>query len=103
MALRILQQSVSKTIYPRIYGLKKVNEVWDVIKKEFKGVIEGDLYKATEHLERLRQFIHERRRKIQRLLIKNHENSQSIEELRRSCHGSKSRQKVVNSTEHTFC
>ncbi|KAG6477561.1 hypothetical protein ZIOFF_066828 [Zingiber officinale] len=37
MALRILQQSVSKTIYPRIFGLKKVNEAWEVLKKEFKG------------------------------------------------------------------
>ncbi|KAI4380018.1 hypothetical protein MLD38_006253 [Melastoma candidum] len=37
MALRILQQSVSKTIYPRIFGMKKVNEAWEVLKKEFKG------------------------------------------------------------------
>ncbi|KAG6503330.1 hypothetical protein ZIOFF_035641 [Zingiber officinale] len=37
MALRILQQSVSKTIYPRIFRLKKVNEAWEVLKKEFKG------------------------------------------------------------------
>ncbi|KAI4338646.1 hypothetical protein MLD38_023679 [Melastoma candidum] len=37
MALRILQQSVSKTIYLRIFSVKKVNEAWEVLKKEFKG------------------------------------------------------------------
>ncbi|KAG6469652.1 hypothetical protein ZIOFF_070582 [Zingiber officinale] len=37
MALRILQQSVSKTIYPRLYGLKKAKEAWSVLKKEFQG------------------------------------------------------------------
>ncbi|KAI4380759.1 hypothetical protein MLD38_006912 [Melastoma candidum] len=38
MAPWILQQSVSKTIYPRIFGRKKLNEVWEVLKKEFKGL-----------------------------------------------------------------
>ncbi|KAI4365217.1 hypothetical protein MLD38_021223 [Melastoma candidum] len=37
MALRILQQSVSKTIYPRLFGFKKAKEAWSVLKKEFQG------------------------------------------------------------------
>ncbi|KAI4370427.1 hypothetical protein MLD38_018781 [Melastoma candidum] len=37
MALRILQQSMSKVIYLKISDMKKVNEVRKVIKMEFKG------------------------------------------------------------------
>ncbi|KAG6506237.1 hypothetical protein ZIOFF_031559 [Zingiber officinale] len=36
-ALRIIQQGVSKSIYPRIFGMKSAQEAWDVLKKEFKG------------------------------------------------------------------
>ncbi|KAG6494325.1 hypothetical protein ZIOFF_049349 [Zingiber officinale] len=36
-ALRIIQQGVSKTIYPRIYGIKKAKEAWDTLKIEFQG------------------------------------------------------------------
>ncbi|KAI4380029.1 hypothetical protein MLD38_006263 [Melastoma candidum] len=36
VALQILQQSISKTIYPRLYGLKKAKEAWSVLKKDFK-------------------------------------------------------------------
>ncbi|KAI4365238.1 hypothetical protein MLD38_021238 [Melastoma candidum] len=37
MALRILQQSGSKTIYLMLYSLKKAKEAWSVLKKEFQG------------------------------------------------------------------
>ncbi|CAN0925129.1 hypothetical protein LINGRAHAP2_LOCUS34583 [Linum grandiflorum] len=34
--LRIIQQDVSKTIFPRIFGIKTTKEVWDVLKNEFQ-------------------------------------------------------------------
>ena len=37
MALRILQQGVSKTIYPRNFGIRKAKEAWETFQKEFKG------------------------------------------------------------------
>ncbi|CAL1406643.1 unnamed protein product [Linum trigynum] len=36
-ALRIIQQAVSKSIYPRIYGIKKAKEVCDVLREQFQG------------------------------------------------------------------
>ncbi|CAL1388275.1 unnamed protein product [Linum trigynum] len=36
-ALRIIQQAVSKSIYPRIYGIKKAKEAWDVLREQFQG------------------------------------------------------------------
>ncbi|CAL1388485.1 unnamed protein product [Linum trigynum] len=36
-ALRIIQQAVSKSIYPRIYGIKKAKEAWDVLRKQCQG------------------------------------------------------------------
>ncbi|CAL1409572.1 unnamed protein product [Linum trigynum] len=36
-ALRIIQRAVSKSIYPRIYGIKKAKEAWDVLRKQFQG------------------------------------------------------------------
>ncbi|KAL3613635.1 hypothetical protein CASFOL_041709 [Castilleja foliolosa] len=36
-ALRYLQQGVSKTIFPRIFGAKKAREAWDILKEGFKG------------------------------------------------------------------
>lgn len=36
-ALRVIQQGVSKTIYPRIFGLKKAKEAWETLKIEFQG------------------------------------------------------------------
>lgn len=35
--LRVIQQGVSKTIYPRICGLKKAKEAWKTLKIEFQG------------------------------------------------------------------
>lgn len=37
MALRIIQQGVSKTIYPRIFGIKLAKEAWETLKIEFQG------------------------------------------------------------------
>ncbi|CAN0920234.1 Retrovirus-related Pol polyprotein from transposon TNT 1-94 [Linum grandiflorum] len=36
-ALRIIQQAVSKTIFPRIFGIKTAKEAWEVLKNEFQG------------------------------------------------------------------
>ena len=36
-ALRIIQQAVSKTIFPRIFGIKLAKEPWEVLKNEFQG------------------------------------------------------------------
>lgn len=36
-ALRIIQQAVSKTIFPRIFGIKSAKEAWEVLKNEFQG------------------------------------------------------------------
>ena len=36
MPLRILHQGVSKTIYLRIFGIKKA-KAWETLQKEFKG------------------------------------------------------------------
>ncbi|CAL1376903.1 unnamed protein product [Linum trigynum] len=36
-ALRIIQQAVSKSIYPRIYGIKKAKEAWDVLREQVQG------------------------------------------------------------------
>ncbi|CAL1389301.1 unnamed protein product [Linum trigynum] len=36
-ALRIIQQAVSKSIYLRIYGIKKAKEAWYVLRKQFQG------------------------------------------------------------------
>ncbi|CAN0880806.1 hypothetical protein LINGRAHAP2_LOCUS13857 [Linum grandiflorum] len=36
-ALRIIQQAVSKTIFPRIFGIKIAKEAWEVLKNEFQG------------------------------------------------------------------
>ncbi|CAL1381769.1 unnamed protein product [Linum trigynum] len=36
-ALRVIQQAVSKSIYPRIYGIKKAKEAWDVLREQFQG------------------------------------------------------------------
>ena len=34
-ALRYIQQGVSNTIFPRIFGAKKAKEAWDILKKDF--------------------------------------------------------------------
>ena len=36
-ALRYIEQGVSKTIYPRIFGADKAKKAWDILKNEFKG------------------------------------------------------------------
>ncbi|XP_012834035.1 PREDICTED: uncharacterized protein LOC105954897 [Erythranthe guttata] len=36
-ALRYLQQGVSKTIFPRIFGAKKAKEAWDILQQSLKG------------------------------------------------------------------
>jgi len=36
-SLRIIQQGVSKAIYPRIFGVKKAKDAWDILKTEFQG------------------------------------------------------------------
>ncbi|CAN0883961.1 hypothetical protein LINGRAHAP2_LOCUS14696, partial [Linum grandiflorum] len=35
--LRIIQQAVSKTIFPQIFGIKTAKEAWKILKNEFKG------------------------------------------------------------------
>jgi len=35
-ALRIIQQGVSKVIYPRIFGVKKAKDAWDILKTRQK-------------------------------------------------------------------
>ena len=36
-ALRYIQQGVSKSIFPRIFGIKKAKDAWEVLQKEFQG------------------------------------------------------------------
>ncbi|PNX79108.1 copia-type polyprotein, partial [Trifolium pratense] len=36
-ALRFIQQGVSKAIYPRIFGVKKAKDAWEILKTEFQG------------------------------------------------------------------
>ncbi|XP_051127378.1 uncharacterized protein LOC127248874 [Andrographis paniculata] len=36
-ALRFIQQAVGKPIYPRIFGIKKAKEAWEILKTEFQG------------------------------------------------------------------
>ncbi|KAI4312697.1 hypothetical protein MLD38_037498 [Melastoma candidum] len=33
----VMKNVMAKTIYPRLYGLKKAKEAWSVLKKEFQG------------------------------------------------------------------
>ena len=35
--MRIIQQAVSKTIFPRIFGIKSAKKAWEVLKNEFQG------------------------------------------------------------------
>ena len=37
IALRIIQQKVSKSIYPRIFSIKKAREAWEILRNEFQG------------------------------------------------------------------
>ena len=34
-ALRYIQQGVSKSIFPRIFGVKKAKNAWEILKQEF--------------------------------------------------------------------
>ncbi|KAK2977743.1 hypothetical protein RJ640_010409 [Escallonia rubra] len=36
-ALRFIQQGISQSIYPRIFGIKKAKEAWEILQKEFQG------------------------------------------------------------------
>lgn len=36
-ALRFIQQGLSKTIYPRIHGVKRAKQAWDILKEGFQG------------------------------------------------------------------
>ena len=36
-ALRFIQQGLSKSIYPRIHGIKRSKEAWNILKKGFHG------------------------------------------------------------------
>ena len=36
-ALRYIQQGVSKTIFPRIFGITRAKQAWDTLKDEFQG------------------------------------------------------------------
>lgn len=36
-ALRFLQQGLIKGIYPRIRGLKKAKQAWEILKEWFQG------------------------------------------------------------------
>ena len=36
-ALLFIQQGISKAIFPRILGAKKLKEAWDIMKEEFQG------------------------------------------------------------------
>ncbi|XAR65337.1 RNA-directed DNA polymerase [Bertholletia excelsa] len=36
-ALRFIQQGLSKTIYPRIHGIKKAKQAWDILQEGFQG------------------------------------------------------------------
>ena len=37
LALSYLHQGISKTIYPRIFGISKAKDAWETLKKEFQG------------------------------------------------------------------
>ena len=37
IALRIIHHGVSKSIYPRIFGVKKAKDAWEILQKEFQG------------------------------------------------------------------
>ncbi|XP_047331160.1 uncharacterized protein LOC124934686 [Impatiens glandulifera] len=37
LALRYIQQGVGKTIFPRIFGVKKAQDAWVIFKQEFQG------------------------------------------------------------------
>ncbi|XP_022145144.1 uncharacterized protein LOC111014659 [Momordica charantia] len=37
LALRLIQQGVSKSIFPRIFGIKKAKDAWEILQKEFQG------------------------------------------------------------------
>ena len=36
-ALRIIHHGLSKSIYPRIFGVKKAKNAWEILQKEFQG------------------------------------------------------------------
>ncbi|CAI0393619.1 unnamed protein product [Linum tenue] len=35
--LRIIQQAVSKAIYPQIFGIRNAKKAWEVLQNEFQG------------------------------------------------------------------
>ena len=37
LTLSHLHQGISKTIYPRIFGISKAKDAWETLKKEFQG------------------------------------------------------------------
>ncbi|XP_022849751.1 uncharacterized protein LOC111371808 [Olea europaea var. sylvestris] len=37
MALRYIQQGVGKSIFPRIFGVKKAKDAWEILMQEFQG------------------------------------------------------------------
>ncbi|XP_022876705.1 uncharacterized protein LOC111394888 [Olea europaea var. sylvestris] len=38
MALRYIQQGVGKSIFPRIFGVKKAKDAWEILMQEFQGM-----------------------------------------------------------------
>ena len=37
-AVRIIHHGVSKSIYPKIFGVKKAKDAWEILQKEFQGL-----------------------------------------------------------------
>lgn len=55
-ALRYIHQGVRRTIYPRIYGISKAKEAWEVLQQEFQGnekVISIKLQTAWKNFDNL--------------------------------------------------
>ena len=51
-ALRYIQQGVSKSIFPRIYGVNKEKAAWEILQLEFQGS-EKVVSQVTNLVERL--------------------------------------------------
>jgi hypothetical protein len=50
IALRIIQQRVSKSIYLRIFSIKKAREAWEILRNEFQGSQKSYLYSFVESI-----------------------------------------------------